>query len=186
VPSFPDPPTQGCPPPPSAPLSEEEQAAAARQLDGLREQQPEPGRQALTNTVVWSAVLGPAPPGLERAVPLMEEVVKKERNSLYLNRLGALLVRVGRHKAGIARLREAVALRGDGGTAWDWLFLARAHHALGQAAEARAALARARDWVRRQAAGQVRDERFRGPLGWTDRAELHVLFAEVEALPGLR
>jgi hypothetical protein len=66
------------------------------------------------------------------------------------------------------------------------LFLAQAHQALGQAAEARAARAQAHDWMRRQAAGQLRDEHFRGPLDWPDRAELDVLTAETDALPGLR
>jgi WD40 repeat protein/tetratricopeptide (TPR) repeat protein len=161
--------------------------AAVQQLGQLNDEAPQvPSQRALANTAVWVAALGPGSPGLGRGAALMERVVGKERNSLYLNTLGAILVRAGRHEVAIAHLREAVALSGDGGTAWDWLFLAQAHQALGQAAKSRAARAQALDWLRRQEAGQLRDERFRGPLDWPDRAELEVLIAETDALLNLR
>src|SRR5262249_25505887 len=56
----------------------------------------------------------------------------------YLNTLGAVLYRAGRHREAVAQFREAVRLNGSspGGTAEDWIFLALAYHALGEAEEA--------------------------------------------------
>jgi WD40 repeat protein/tetratricopeptide (TPR) repeat protein len=52
--------------------------------------------------------------------------------------LGAALYRDGRYAQAVKKLDQAIELRGKGGTAYDWLFLALAHHRLNHAKEARA------------------------------------------------
>jgi hypothetical protein len=44
--------------------------------------------------------------------------------------LGAVLVRAGRTREAIASLEESVRRNGQGGNAFDWLFLAMAHDRL--------------------------------------------------------
>jgi tetratricopeptide (TPR) repeat protein len=65
-----------------------------------------------------------------------------------LSRLAAILCRAGRHKDAVDRLNEALALGAEIGQKdrdpRDWIFLALAHHHLGDAAQARQWLAKAR------------------------------------------
>jgi hypothetical protein len=71
-----------------------------------------------------------------------------------------------------------VALHGAGGTAYDAVFLAMAHHRLGHPAEAR-------EWLRRAgapaSAGMHKPDES-GPSSWIPRLELELLRREAGAL----
>ena len=54
-----------------------------------------------------------------------------------LNTLGAILYRAGRFEEAVRQLERSVEVHGAGGTPYDALFLAMAHHQLGHADEAR-------------------------------------------------
>jgi WD40 repeat protein/serine/threonine protein kinase/Flp pilus assembly protein TadD len=89
-----------------------------------------------------------------------------------LSGLGAALCRAGRYREAIDRFNEVFTLRGDGGAPQDWMFLALAHHRIGNADEARKLLAKVTaytpvdgtlDWqvlevetLRREAAAAIR------------------------------
>jgi tetratricopeptide (TPR) repeat protein len=95
--------------------------------------------------------------------------------------LGAALYRAGRVAEALPRFEEAVrVLIPD---AWDWLFLAMAHHRLGHGKEARECLDRAARWIEeadRRTIGHPRKLYF----GWYERVELKYLRREAEALLG--
>jgi tetratricopeptide (TPR) repeat protein len=94
------------------------------------------------NEAAWACALAPgATADYVRAVELAEHAVAvspSEARPGYLNTLGAVLYRAGRHREAVVQLREAVRLNGSspGGTAEDWIFLALAYHALGEVEEA--------------------------------------------------
>jgi tetratricopeptide (TPR) repeat protein len=106
------------------------------------------------------------------AVRLAEEAVTKQPTWANLNTLGAILYRAGRFDKSMARLKEAIQKTPDKRGSWaDWLFLAMAHHRLGQAKEAKECLAKAH-----QLLGAAKAAR------WTDRLEMDILRREAEAL----
>jgi tetratricopeptide (TPR) repeat protein len=86
------------------------------------------------------------------------------------NTRGAVLYRAGRYKEALAELNTSLKLRPGGGTAADFLFLAMAHHRLGDAGEAYKRLEQAR-----QASGKSL------PVFWSEQAELRLLLREAEA-----
>ncbi len=99
---------------------------------------------AAANNACWACCLGPdALPDLAPAVRLAELAMVASVDHNHLNTLGAILYRTGRFKDAISRLREAIEKDGRDDLAQDWLFLAMAHHRLGDAKEARAALDKA-------------------------------------------
>ena len=61
-----------------------------------------------------------------------------------LNTLGAALYRAGRFQKAISRLEEGIRKQGGESVPQDWVFLAMAHHQLGNNAEARRWLDRLR------------------------------------------
>jgi WD40 repeat protein/tRNA A-37 threonylcarbamoyl transferase component Bud32 len=85
--------------------------------------------------------------------------------------LGAVLCRAGKHREAIAELTEAVKLRGGNATATDLLFLALAHHCLGQADEARRRLEQAARTIDQGA-----------PVGWEERLRRQALRREAERI----
>jgi WD40 repeat protein len=89
--------------------------------------------------------------GLDHADLSAEE--RQQRRHAWLNTEGALLYRAGRWREALARLTEAVAADGNGGTAEDWVFLALVHHRLGEPD-------RARDWWARVGAAEPGNDRF--------------------------
>src|SRR5262249_46078771 len=92
----------------------------------------------VANQVAETCLLAPnATEDLAQAVRLAEKAVAGKRIFTNLNTLGIALYRAGQLDLSIQRLNEAVQVHGKGGTAYDWLFLAMAHHRLGQADEAR-------------------------------------------------
>jgi tetratricopeptide (TPR) repeat protein len=99
------------------------------------------------NQAAWLCVLAPgAVPDLNGAVKLVEGALATslpEMRAGYLNTLGAILYRAGRHRDAIARLQEGIKLSGLDGLE-DWVFLGLAHHALGETEEARRLLDRVR------------------------------------------
>jgi hypothetical protein len=94
--------------------------------------------------------------------------------------LGAVLVRAGRTREAIAALEESVRRNGHGGSAFDWLFLAMAHHRLGQTKEATAALATARDWIAHGDERALLDPYVLSPLPWYTKLEFELLLREAE------
>jgi predicted Zn-dependent protease len=80
-------------------------------------------------------------------------------NVEYLERLGAALYGDGRHAEAVAKLTEAVAKHGQGGTVGTQLYLALVHQCLGHAADARTWLARAIRQLRATNKPRPEDER---------------------------
>src|SRR5207244_500060 len=91
-------------------------------------------------------LLGPG--GLADLNPQLREAEARVREAPTVDRwerqYGTLLYRVGRFGGAVRHLERAAQLDKDGGTAWDWLFLAMAHQRLGHAADARRCYDRAR------------------------------------------
>jgi WD40 repeat protein/tetratricopeptide (TPR) repeat protein len=123
---------------------------ASLQALGLK---PHPHR---ANDAVMTCALGPgAVADWSPPVKLMEQAIaqiavlnlfeddQRAHRHAFLNTLGAVLYRAGRPKQAVARLLEAIAESEGEGTWHDWLFLALAHHALGNADEARRWLTKA-------------------------------------------
>ena len=94
--------------------------------------------------------------------------------------LATSLYRCGRYDEALARLNEAVELRGEGACVWDWLFLAMTHHQLGHAEEAG-------KWYEQAAALLDDTESPPDPWNhwWTERTYLKYLRGEAEALMGI-
>ena len=130
------------------------------------------------NNIAWSCALGPASiSDFTPAVQLAElAAARSEQNRL--NTLGAILYRAGRAEEAIKWLNRSVAAHGAGGTHYDALFLAMAHHRLGHVDEAR-------EWLRR--ASEVPPVAMRkpdasGPSSWIPRVEIELLRREATAL----
>jgi WD40 repeat protein len=95
--------------------------------------------------------------------------------------LGAVSYRCGRYAEAICFFQKAEA-KGEVSRAWDWLFLAMAHHRGGDREKARSYLARAREWMeeadRREKPGDAK----RLWIAWSERVEVRSLRREAEAL----
>jgi WD40 repeat protein/Flp pilus assembly protein TadD len=128
----------------------------------------------VANNVAWTCVLTPqAVTDPTRPVRLAEKAVaRRPRDANSLNTLGAALYRAGRYDAAVQRLTEAVAVQGQEGSIYDWLFLALAHERLGHAAEARKWCDQAVGWLRQA----------QPSLSWQQQIEVKALRREVEAL----
>lgn len=145
-----------------------------------------------------------AVPDLTPILARAETIEGNDREGLL--QLGGLLLRAGRHKDAVRRLKEALALRPTADTAIDELLLALACRRLGQSAEARRWLDRATAWLDGQprvlqagrvlAAGgsplmalaalqtsDLPDSRER-LLGWQAWLELRILLAEARQQEG--
>jgi WD40 repeat protein/serine/threonine protein kinase len=88
-----------------------------------------------------------------------------------LNTLGAALYRAGRYEESVKRLQEAIAANVQGGTVWDFLFLAMAEHRLGHADAAGKWLQKAEDPSMKAST-----------LTWNERLELRLIRDEAEAV----
>jgi tetratricopeptide (TPR) repeat protein/tRNA A-37 threonylcarbamoyl transferase component Bud32 len=83
----------------------------------------------------------------KRAVELAKKAVDMAPKAwAYWNTLGAAHYRCGEHKAAIEALHKSMELR-QGGDPFDWLFLAMAHHKLGDRDEARKWYDRSVQWL---------------------------------------
>ena len=97
------------------------------------------------NDVVWLLCLAPqALPSYDLPVRMMRQVAETPslRNNVF-NTYGAILFRAGRYQEAIEILHQATKYHPDGGTPFDFVFLAMAHQALSQTNEAQAYLGRA-------------------------------------------
>jgi WD40 repeat protein/tRNA A-37 threonylcarbamoyl transferase component Bud32 len=126
---------------------------------------------AAAQLAAWTGALAPGPETeAARLVTVAERAVKDSpRNHARLLTLGAALVRARRYDEAVRILDEAVADWGKDDTAWDWLFLAMAHHHLGANDLARANAEKAARWIDKA-----------GTLYWSDRLELTLLRRETE------
>ena len=131
---------------------------------------------ALANDLAWVCALGPgALPDYARPLALAELAVSRAApvaKHHALNTLGALLYRAGRYREAVGRLEEGLRAAKGQAVAQDWLFLAMAHHRLGEEAEARRSLARL-----------AKDEPAGGASPWV-KLEVELLRREAEALVG--
>jgi WD40 repeat protein/tetratricopeptide (TPR) repeat protein len=84
--------------------------------------------------------------------------------------LGAALYRAGRVQEAVRELNKAVGQNRDGGSGLDWVFLAMAHHRLGQPDEAR-------KWLQQALKAAAEEKK-----DWTLKVGLKVLTAEAEQL----
>jgi hypothetical protein len=139
-------------------------------------------RLAFVQPIAWACSLGPDAmvdwTSLTRA---MEAAVEQWPSDAEVRKtLGALQVRAGMPRQAISTLEESVRLNGHGGNAFDWLFLALAHHRLGHSQQATAALATARDWIAHGDERAIPDPYLWSPLRWYTRLELNLLLREAE------
>jgi hypothetical protein len=88
---------------------------------------------------------------------------------------------IARQGNAIPDMRESISRNGHGGNAFDWRFLAMAHHRLGHGDEATAALATARDWIAHADERALPDPYIVSPLPWYTKLELELLLREAEA-----
>jgi WD40 repeat protein/tetratricopeptide (TPR) repeat protein len=154
-----------------------------------------------------SCVLAPdALPDYAGPIRMAEGLTKRfPKNYSYAGTLGAILYRAGRYEDATRQLGRATALYEEwraayrqavegpaaaqdaadptrGGTAFDWLFLAMAHHRLGHADEARRWLDRAARWMQdRQTGGSNGIPAATGNVSQAVRREAQ-LWAEMQAL----
>jgi tetratricopeptide (TPR) repeat protein len=139
--------------------------------------------------VAWSCVLVPdavAQPAL--LVPLAEKgVAKAPTNYDYQNALGAALYRADRFEEAVKRLNEAAAAyKPDSGfrqpIAYNWFFLAMAHHRLGHSDEAQKWLDKAVQWTDQAGQEKEKDPAIKVPMPWNRRLTLQLLRREAETL----
>ena len=138
------------------------------------------------NFVAWTCAL--APDAIDDYEPVLACATKaieaRPDSDQFLNTLGAILYRAGRHDEAIERLTELDHRREteDGAVqsspAYSWYFLAMAHQKAGNAEQAREYLNKA---------NQSTDEEFADkekPPAWNRQATLELLRKEAEALLG--
>jgi WD40 repeat protein/serine/threonine protein kinase/tetratricopeptide (TPR) repeat protein len=135
------------------------------------------------NSVAWTCALVPATvDDPAQLVRLAEKALASDpRQYNYLNTLAAVLCRTGKYEAAVERFGEAIKAHAKGGTAWDWLLLAIAHHHLGHTAEARQWLDKATAWIDGESRPKAEGDKST-PLAWNDRLELQLLRSEAEGL----
>ena len=141
-------------------------------------------RPGFVEPVAWACAVGPdALADWSATVRSVEAAVKQRPGNAELRKtLSAVLVRAGRSREAVTALEESVRRNGQGGNAFDWLFLAMAHNRLGQAKDAGEALAKARDWIAHGDERAFLDPYVNSPLPWFTRLELELLLREAEGL----
>jgi serine/threonine protein kinase len=140
------------------------------------------GRPGFVEPVAWACALGQDALADWRPLARAIESAVKQRpeNSELRKTLGAVLIRAGLPREAIAALEESIRVNGHGGNAFDWLFLAMAHHRLGHSKQATAALASARDWIAHGDERAIPDPYIMSPLPWYTKLELEILLREAE------
>jgi serine/threonine protein kinase/WD40 repeat protein len=133
------------------------------------------------NDIAWSCALGPsAIDDYGELLRVAEASARSRPAPNRLNTFGALLYRAGRFEEAVRQLDRSVAAHGAGGTQYDALFLAMAHHRLGHAEEARS-------WLERgigPAPVNMSKPDASGDTSWIPRLELELLRREAVALIG--
>jgi uncharacterized protein HemY len=74
----------------------------------------------------------------------------ESKNAVYINTLGVVYYRAGRHREAAELLRANLATREDSGLCYDLYFLAMCYHRLGESARARDFYDWAVPWTRTQ------------------------------------
>jgi serine/threonine-protein kinase len=164
---------------------------AARDMDGYRRacagmlaRFGKPERPGEANWAVWTCVLARgAVADLSPLQQLEDQVVARDpRNWYILVAQGALRFRAGRYEEAVRQQTESCAVHPRGGNAYDWFFLAMAHHHLGHTEEARRWLEKATRWLATATQRDIQDTRTPTPLAWNDQVCLDVLRREAEEL----
>ena len=92
---------------------------------------------------------------------------------------GAMKFRAGHYEASIADLNQSALVFSRRG--WDWLFLAMAHHELGQVDEAKKCLKKADEWI--EQTNQMISRGSTNPwIGWYEQIEVEHLLKEARSL----
>jgi tetratricopeptide (TPR) repeat protein len=131
---------------------------------------------SIASFVAWTAVL--APDTVDDLDPYLQlvkgAVASNPQNYVYAYTFGAALYRGGKFREAARQLAEANKLHDKGGTAYDCLFLAMAHHRLGRADEATTCLNKGVQRI---------DHRLQAKsVSWVQRLEFQLLRREAEAL----
>jgi WD40 repeat protein/Flp pilus assembly protein TadD len=138
----------------------------------------------LLNALVWVCVLGPDAvdePG--RLVELAGKASKAApKDYAIANTLGAALYRAGKFEDAVKQLNEAIKLQRQGGTPGDWLFLAMAHHRLGDPKAAQKWLDQTLAWLERVSPEKLKANPLARRLPWDRLLEMELLRREAEAL----
>ena len=136
------------------------------------------------NYVVWTCALAPEAVGdLTPVVQLAEKNATQNPKSWHaFTSLGGAYYRAGRFDAAIENMSKACSLHPAGGNAFNWLFIAMAHHQLGRTNEARVELAKAIQWIEEAEKRNVNDPYIISPLPWRYSLQLVILRRESEAL----
>jgi WD40 repeat protein/tetratricopeptide (TPR) repeat protein len=126
--------------------------AYRRLCERMRKRFGRPGDEEAGYVLAWACLVAPNAVTNYRDIVLALErgVARYPNTSTFYHLLGAILYRAGRHKEARKQLEKALGFRfhaRDGGTIYDWLFLAMIHHRLGHAGEARSWLAKADRWM---------------------------------------
>jgi WD40 repeat protein/tetratricopeptide (TPR) repeat protein len=108
-----------------------------------------PAHPVSVNSLAWFCVLTPAGAAdfgrlAERQKRAVGRARDPQEHRAFLNTLGAVLYRAGRHAEAIRCLKDSVGLHKGEGDLSDWVFLAMAHARLGKHDEARRWLAKVR------------------------------------------
>jgi Flp pilus assembly protein TadD len=115
------------------------------------------------NHFAWSLVAD-ADPRLHNgpaAVVLARKAVEApSAPGAHWNTLGVALYRAGEYREAVTVLEKAMSLR-NGGDAFDWFFLAMAHHHLGDAKQSRKYFEQAMQWMDKNQAANAELLRFR-------------------------
>jgi len=131
------------------------------------------------NQVAWTCAIGSdVIDDYRRVVKLTDRTLADVDQPMHhlQNTRGAVLYRAGRFDDAVEQLEEAVADHWKGGTAWDWFFLAMAHHEIGNTSDAQEWLDKAIEWM------DDDSDEDQPELGWDQQLELEMLRREAESL----
>jgi tetratricopeptide (TPR) repeat protein len=122
-------------------------------------------------------------PNIRLMVRAAEHNAKNHPENWYaLSELGGAYYRAGQFDKAIQTTQAAAKLNSDGGNAYDWFFLALAHHQKGHTDEARAWLDKAVRWLELATTQNMIDRKVSTPLTWSNRVILQRLRREAEEL----
>jgi tetratricopeptide (TPR) repeat protein len=131
------------------------------------------------DTAAWYCVLAPnALADPEQIVQLAERAYKQTPTAMVRNTLGAALYRAGKWEQAVQTLDENKGAN----TAFDWLFLAMAHHRQGHADKARAFWDKAVAWLDMPMRDKAVMPATGQPLDDSQTLEVQILRREAEAL----
>jgi tetratricopeptide (TPR) repeat protein len=137
------------------------------------------GKSSDLNVVAWPCVLAPdALADMDKVVELAEKAYKQSPTPMVRNTLGAALYRAGKWERAVETLEQNQGANG----AFDWLFLAMAHHRLGHTEKAMEYLDKATAWIEAAMQNQAKLDSTGRSLDTDQRVELPGLHQEAESL----